>query len=409
MLSKILSKKSLTLFSVALCLASVGLFTVFSRNAGPTSAQVANLIARQMLQGQLPSKLETQEGDYNISYTFNAELQEEAEKILKIYQPDYAAVAAIEPQTGRVLTLVSYQRTHTLDEHLALTARFPAASLFKIVTAAAALDTNILTPESELNFYGANHTLYKKNLFQKQNLPWERTISLKAAFGQSINTVFGKIGIEKLSQAILSDYAARFFFNRSLPADVPADEGFARIPASQDYAMAEVASGFNRTNRLSPLQAAVMSSLIAEDGKFPVVHTVQKIENSSGQIFYKMESSEPQAHLTREGARGLQTLMKETVLAGTSRKFFRKLLKTYPGLEVGGKTGSLDATNPAGRCDWFTGYALNGDNRIALAVLTVNVQKWRIRSPDLAQMLIRKYLEGRRVAAIHTPNNKMNQ
>ena len=66
--------------------------------------------------------------------------------------------------------------------------------------------------------------------------------------------------------------------------------------------------------------------------------------------------------------------------------------RKFDDVEMGGKTGSLTGTNPKGKCDWFVGYARYGKHRIAVAALTVNEKKWRVKSSALASEFLAGYI-----------------
>ena len=62
---------------------------------------------------------------------------------------------------------------------------------------------------------------------------------------------------------------------------------------------------------------------------------------------------------------------------------------------MGGKTGSLTGLTPRGKNDWFVGYAAQDERRIAFAALTVNKERWRVKSAYLARKVIEVYFEPR--------------
>jgi cell division protein FtsI/penicillin-binding protein 2 len=96
-----------------------------------------------------------------------------------------------------------------------------------------------------------------------------------------------------------------------------------------------------------------------------------------------------------ETAPVMRELMEETIFKGTSRKNFKKLLKDkkFRVLEMGGKTGSMTGTNPRGKTDWFVGYAYLDNQKLAIAAITVNKEKWRVKSTYLAQSLVKVYFK----------------
>ena len=87
--------------------------------------------------------------------------------------------------------------------------------------------------------------------------------------------------------------------------------------------------------------------------------------------------------------------MEQTVLSGTSRKTFKRIVRERQFREVamGGKTGHFSGTNPRGRTDWFVGYASDEDHKIAIAAITVNVKYWTVKSSALGEMMFRKYFQ----------------
>lgn len=105
--------------------------------------------------------------------------------------------------------------------------------------------------------------------------------------------------------------------------------------------------------------------------------------------------------------------MEQTVLMGTSRKTFRKIMreKKFKEVEMGGKTGHFSGMNPKGRTDWFVGYASDGENKVAIAAITVNIQKWTVKSSALGEMMFRKHfksvLEDKEISKISL--NKKNR
>lgn len=342
--------------------------------------------------------------DLRVEYTLDLEIQSEAEKLFKSYRPDYAVVVAMDATTGRILTMASYVRSikDDLDENLSLKAQFPAASLFKMVTASAALESLKVTPNSPIYFNGSNHSLYKRNVFSDFEPRRSRSLSLKEAFAKSVNTVFGRLGVKTLDPAEMRLSAERLMFNTMIHSDLPIEISKAHIPLEASFEMAEVASGFYPQNLLSPLHAALMAAAPAEDGNLPSPFIVEKLTSPAGEILYEAKPEQLTMAMKSETAVGLRSLMRETILGGTSRKFFRAFLKDnkFSDVEIGGKTGSLTGISPKGRCDWFMGYGRRGSQRIALAALTVNKEKWTIRSSAIAEKIFRTYFKPLRQANI---------
>lgn len=331
----------------------------------------------------------------NVQYTFDPVLQNKANTLLKQYKPDYASIVAIDAKTGKVLALASYLKEDMTPGNLAIKATFPAASIFKIIPASVAVDKYKLESNLLINFNGSSHTLYKKNVMSDVVNRWTRSISLKQAFAQSVNTFFARLAFKKMEPKDLKEYAEKFLFNKNIVTDFPIDMSTATIPDEKNYEFAEVASGFNKKNKLSPVQGAMMAAAIADDGIMRTPYIVETLTNDEGEVLYQGEPTEISRPLSSEGAAKLRELMQATVVIGTGRKSFRPITKSnqFNTLEIGGKTGSLMGDEPKGKVDWFVGYAIHGDQKIAVAVITVNKKYWTVKSAHLAQSIIQKHFK----------------
>jgi len=357
-------------------------------------AQIVNdAVRKNRLETTTKAKWDGQEKDLQVAYTIDENLQKEADRLLKSYKPDYGAIFMMDATTGEVLTMSSFQRDDTEAPNLNLQSSFPAASVFKVVTATAAVDKAGIAPEHKIHYNGGAYTLYKKNVMTDKVTRWTNVITLKDAFARSINTAFGRLSIENLGPEDLNEYANRFMFNQEIPADFMVDMGVAYIPPGKGFEMAEVASGYNKTNRMSPVQGAMIAATVANDGELVIPYLVSSVKNEKGETLYEGSTLTKGPVMSPQSASKVRELMEQTVLAGTSRRSFKPILKDrkFREIEMGGKTGHLTGDNPKGRVDWFVGYALEGDRKIAVAAITVNKKFWTVKSAHLGQSMFRKY------------------
>jgi peptidoglycan glycosyltransferase len=358
---------------------------------------ISKVIGDSIRNNKFPDRAEMQWDGKTINAQFkisiDKDMQKEAEKLLKTYKPDYAAIFMMDASTGRVLAMTSFQKDDPGASNWTLKSNFPAASVFKVVTATAAVDKAGISPQHKINFNGGNYTLYRKNVMSDKVNKWTRAITLKDAFARSINTAFGRLSLENLHPVDINDYATRFMFNQEIPSDFPVEMGVAYVPPEKSFELTEVASGYNKTNRMSPVQGAMIAAAVANQGKMMVPYIVDSIKDEQGLDLYKAEPLDNGHIMTAESANKVRELMEETVTSGTSRKSFRSLVrnKKFKAIEMGGKTGHLTAENPRGRVDWFVGYAMDDTNRVAIAAVSINKQKWTVKSAELGQNMFKKY------------------
>jgi cell division protein FtsI/penicillin-binding protein 2 len=336
--------------------------------------------------------------DFQVETTLDARLQR---NLLATLQPEsarYLGAVVLEPDTGRVLAMVSYDSVDP-GNNTCLESLFPAASVFKIVTAAAAIEEHDLGAESTLTYAGGKYTLYKSQIRDLSGRKLRR-ITLRDSFAQSVNPVFGRLGARLLGKTALSEHGEAFGFNRPIPFEIPVETSPLRI-SDDPYQWAEVASGFNRTTLLSPLHGAMIAAAaVSETGRLLAPTIVDRIRDATGRLLYRAPKA-PVAvarPLSPEITGDMRRLMGETIRTGTCRRSFRGF-DTDPvlgRLEIGGKTGTMGSRiHPNRLYDWFVGFAeeKEGGRRIALAIAVAHEKLIGTKAKRYARSIIQSYFQ----------------
>jgi peptidoglycan glycosyltransferase len=300
----------------------------------------------------------------------------------------------MEADSGRIQALAGFNKTDP-DSNPCLLNAFPAASVFKIVTAAAAVDHCGYTADTKIHFNGYKHTLYKNQLKERIN-PYTNTLSFKDSFAQSVNPVFGKLGALYLDRTVLEEYATAFGFNQPINFELPVEPSHIRIE-EDTYQRAEIASGFNNDTTLSPVHAAMMASAVMNKGRMVAPTIVDRITDDQGRLLYEARPSWPRRAMSSQASNVLTRLMETTVRSGTGRKAFRNYTRNgvLSKLDIGGKTGSIDNLAHDARFDWFVGFAneKKGPGRLAVAVLVAHEEFIGIRAAQYAKMAMTQYFK----------------
>lgn len=302
--------------------------------------------------------------------TLDKDLQQSLIQRLDRKNSRYIGIVAMEPTDGRVLAMAGYDRANP-EGNPCLDNRFPAASIFKIITAAAAVEAGDLDPGAMLRFSGDKYTLYKSQISSKPPKNANQ-LSLKDSFAQSVNPVFGRIGANLLGKDVIEAYAEAFGFNREIEFELPLRPS--RIELGEGaFELAEVASGYNRTTRISPLHGAAMAAAIVNQGRWVEPTMVDWINNEAGQTVYQSRTVYRDRAIDRDTAKVLRQLMQATVQSGTAHKEFQKHQgdKILSRLEIGGKTGSMGDGTGETRYDWFVGYAREPQRNKQMVVAVV--------------------------------------
>lgn len=269
----------------------------------------------------------------------------------------YIGVVVISPYSGRIRAMVGYDRENPNGNPCADRC-FPAASIFKIVTAAAAVEQCGMAPHTPLTFRGGKYTLYKYQLRQDESKN-VRTLSLKDSFAQSVNPIFGKLGMHYLQKKRLKQYALAFGFNRLFRFELPMAASRIQIQPTP-YHWAEIACGFNRETVISPLHGALIASAVFNGGYLMNPILVDQVTDGQGRVLYHSRITALNKAIRPPTAVVLRELMQETIKSGTCKKTFRGHEKdpVLSRLVMGGKTGTINSHDHAGRrFDWFVGFA----------------------------------------------------
>jgi penicillin-binding protein A len=326
----------------------------------------------------------------DIVTNIDSEAQRVALSALESESAGAGAVVAIEPSSGRVRVLASNTPydPNLVPEHLERLNRdplrplvdrgtqgqYPPGSTFKVVTAAAALDSGAITPETAIDAPGS---------LDIQGQPLENDfgtsysgLTLAPALTSSVNTWFAQVG-EKTGQDTLFEYMERFGFNSKPAIDIPSDqlstsglydiEGGRFLDSNDPIDIARVAIGQERL-LVTPLQMAEVAAAVANGGKLMKPQIWSRVVDPDGRVIESLDPSEYSQPIEEETAAELTTAMEDVVSSGTGTN------AAIPGIPVAGKTGTAETPGNetcGGGVDqnqaWFIGFAPADDPKIAIA------------------------------------------
>lgn len=327
-----------------------------------------------------------------VELTLDPMLQRAAIRSLEKYKVEYGVVIAIRPATGEILALAEHAEHRPELTHLALQAEGPAASLFKLVSAAALLELTDLKPEDSICTHGGLKGIGLEHLRASSALD-KHCQTFAEALGASNNPAFARWADQLLRPAQLQAMADRFLFNRRLPFLWGVAVSRVRIPTGSRLAFARSAAGFEGS-QLSPLHAALIVAAIANDGVMMAPRLVARAVRGDEEL-YRAEPARLTQILRPELARQLRQMMVETTTSGTGRKFFEKGGKPRLPVAVAGKTGSLSAhdTGVTRHYSWFVGTAPADAPEIAVASLVVNGEEWTVKGIVPAREVLDTYFK----------------
>ncbi|HET9509349.1 MAG TPA: penicillin-binding protein 2 [Gaiellaceae bacterium] len=307
------------------------------------------------------------------------------------------AVVALDPRNGRLLVMASspsYDPNLVEEEfgrisevtadcspaapllNRASAGLYVPGSTFKVITAAAALESEEFTPES--TFVDPGYcTVYGKRVNNFDTSRPYGTISLRNALAYSVNSVFCNIGKELGARRIL-DTAKRFGFYERPPLETPADERLAsglyrngRLyypERDADVDAGRMAFGQERM-LLTALQNAMVAGALGNRGRLMEPHVVNRIVGPGGRVIEKQQPRLIRQAVSRETADQVADMMRLAVQYGTGTA------AQISGYSIGGKTGTGETGVPGSNITWFIAFAGEDEERppeLAIAVVLQN-------------------------------------
>lgn len=325
------------------------------------------------------------------------ELQERALAVMKKYVVPFGALVAVDPDTGAVLALADYSTEKPSQKGFALQANQPAASVFKIITTAALVEGEGVSPEKTVCYHGGLSGFGSEHLRDDPRRD-TRCSTLTQALGRSANVVFGKLADKLLDRGKLTRWAERFGFNSKIPFMFPLQPSRIDLPGDR-VGFATSAAGFHHA-QLSPLHAALLVGAIGNEGAMMEPYLVDKVE-LGGVTIYTAKPRELRRVVAKETADAIAHMMEATVKEGTAAKYFRTREKALEGMRIGGKTGSLSSNDEGVQHhnSWFVALAPVDHPEIALAALVLNNGAWRIKGTHLGRAGLEAFFKARGEAA----------
>jgi len=249
-------------------------------------------------------------------------------------------------------------------------------SIFKVITAAAALESRKFTPDS--SFVDPGYcTVYGKRVNNFDTSSPFGTLDLESALANSVNSVFCNMGKELGAKRIL-DMAKRFGFYELPPLETPSeerepsglyDDGRLYYPEDDpDVDAGRMAFGQERM-LVTPLQMAMVAGAIGVGGRLMEPQAVARIVAPDRRVVLRQRPALIRRAVSRSTADAVAQMMRLAVAGGTGTA------AQISGWSVGGKTGTGETGVPGSNTTWFIAFASRDEStpaELAIAVVLQN-------------------------------------
>lgn len=359
----------------------------------------------------------------NLYMTIDLRLQRLAETLLG---EEAGAIVALDPTTGEVLAMASrpgfdpnkLSRELTgkqweeivQDERRPLTNRavqgqYPPGSTFKIVMAAAALETDTVQPSSQIRCIGGYQ--FGKRVFRDWKAGGHGMIDLKHAIIHSCDVYFYTVG-QRMGIDTIASYAVQFGLGKEtgieLPSErpgiIPSTTWKERVRHEQWFPGETISAAIGQGYvTVTPLQMARLVGIVANSGvsyKPRLVRAMMRRE--TGQMEETIPDLEGRLSVDRRTLQLIQEGLAGVVTEGTATK------AKSPLVTIAGKTGTAQTaalrTGPQEEIPkkfrdhaWFVSYAPVDAPRIAVAVLVEHMGHGGSTAAPLAKQLIEEFVK----------------
>jgi penicillin-binding protein 2 len=351
----------------------------------------------------------------NLHTSIDVNLQLLAEDLM---EGKKGAVVALNPQNGKVLSLVStpsfnlhkfskgidavYWDSLITDSNKplfnrAISTQQPPGSTIKPLMALIGLQTGVITPNTVI--YNPGY-FYLGRRYHDHADPGNYDVVKAIAF--SSNTFFFSVWHRLIEAGDFDRWhqmASDFGLGSRTGIDLP-NETKGILPDSSyinsvlgkgtwgigDLMSMGIGQGFLS---FSPIQMAVVTAEIANNGYRIRPHIVTKIEKPNGETVHVKTFHKKIGWVQQKYLDIVKKGMRQEVLAGTGRYYAK-----FDSLKIAGKTGT--AQNPHGLDHgWFVAFAPYKNPKIAIAVLVQNAGFGSLSAEPIAALLIHKYLKGK--------------
>lgn len=304
----------------------------------------------------------------DITLTIDANIQTIVEKYLKQACIENKCtqggnVIMMNPNTGDVLAMATYpdynlndpftptnisekkwkklnseERAETLQtiwNNRAITSTYEPGSVFKIITAAAGLEENIVSPDKANVFHCKGYETVADIEIDCSYRTVHGSLSLRDALKHSCNPAFMQLGKKIGATTLYKYYDAFGFFDTTNFASVGERSGF--FWDLQDVGEVELATmSFGQRFRITPLQMITAVSAVTNDGMLMQPRIVKEIKNTETGAITTVEPENVRQVISKETAESLLDMLGTVVEEGTGK------YAQVKGYTIAGKTGTSE-------------------------------------------------------------------
>ncbi len=319
------------------------------------------------------------EDGYNIVSTIDEVIQHYAEKAIdQAYLDDKPAkgISAIvmDPKTGEILAMANRpdynpndpfsgpkDNWYNLWRNYSISNTYEPGSVFKAVTAAAALEDGVVTPDTE--FYDPGYIMVagqKINCWRYYNPHGHETF--REGVQNSCNVVFVNVA-QKMGKETFYKYINAFGFGQKTGIRLPGESTGIVNPVEKVGPVELATISFGQGISVTPIQMITAFSAIANGGKLMQPTIVKSVMDDKDEIIKEYKPTVVRQVISEDTSAKMRDILEGVVANGTGHSAY------IEGYRVAGKTGTSEKYQPGKYVASFAAFAPANDPRIAVLVV----------------------------------------
>jgi cell division protein FtsI/penicillin-binding protein 2 len=299
--------------------------------------------------------------------------ERELDKAFKAHHAKGASIVVMDPHTGAILALASRPTfdlnirsniSKDLIRDRAITDMFEPGSVFKIVTASAALEEKKVTEEDKFFCENGQYRVGSHILHDHKSHGW---LTFREVVEQSSN-----IGTVKVAQLLGPDtvykYIKLFGFGTKTGIDLPGEiSGVARPPRTWSR-ISIAAIPIGQEVGVTAIQLASAISVVANGGQLMKPYVIKEVRDKQGELIKEFVPTLVNKAISLDTANRIKKILTGAVEEGTGK------MAKIEGFTAAGKTGTAQKLEPNGRYSHskfiasFIGFAPAEDPMLTIVV-----------------------------------------
>ena len=317
----------------------------------------------------------------SVELTIDASIQSFAEKAareaISVNNAKAVRILVMHPQTGEILAMVNKPDYDLNDpprndvaaltelmRNRCITDAYEPGSTFKILTAAAALDSGLVSPGE--GFYCSGSVYVDGGRIKCWGKP-HGAESFAEALQNSCNPVFVEMGL-RLGIERFYDYMEAYGLGKATGVDMQGEASGILIPESSCKRVDIVRIGFGQSVAVTPIQLLAAASAVVNGGNLLQPYIVKNITDGNGELIHSGETVVKNRVISGQTSATMRQLLESVVAEGGGKN------AAIPGYRIGGKTGTAQVyvdgvVSSDKHIGSFLGFAPIDDPQIAVLVI----------------------------------------